>query len=201
MTIDPEKSAPRDIYRHMVAFITPRPIAWVSTINLEGQTNLAPFSYFNGVCPNPPTILFCPTNTRDGKKKDTLRNIEATREFVVNVVSDSIREKMNATSAEIPPEISEFDACGLTAVPSTKVKSPRVKESLVNLECVLHDIIGIGDGPLSGNIVIGRIVLIHADDSVLDDSGQIDPAKLDTIGRMGGVTYTRTRERFEMPRP
>ena len=201
MTIDPEKSAPRDIYRHMVAFITPRPIAWVSTINLEGQTNLAPFSYFNGVCPNPPTILFCPTNTRDGKKKDTLRNIEATREFVVNVVADSIREKMNATSAEIPPEISEFDACGLTAVPSTKVKSPRVKESLVNLECVLHDIIGIGDGPLSGNIVIGRIVLIHADDSVLDDSGQIDPAKLDTIGRMGGVTYTRTRERFEMPRP
>src|SRR5438105_2773553 len=195
MTIDPEKSAPRDIYRHMVAFITPRPIAWVSTINLEGQTNLAPFSYFNGVCPNPPTILFCPTNTRDGRKKDTLRNIEATHEFVVNIVSDSLRETMNATSEEFPPEISEFDACGVGAAPSLKVKPPRVKESLVNLECILHDIIRIGDGPLSGNIVIGRIVLIHADDSVLDDSGQIDPATLDTIGRMGGSIYTRTRER------
>jgi flavin reductase (DIM6/NTAB) family NADH-FMN oxidoreductase RutF len=201
MIIDPQHTHVREIYRHMVAFITPRPIAWVSTINRDGQTNLAPFSYFNGVCPNPPTILFCPTNTREGKKKDTLRNIEATREFVVNVVSDAVREKMNATSEEFPPEISEFAACGLASVPSVKVKPPRVKESLVNLECVLHDIVRIGEGPLSGNIVIGRIVLIQADDSVLDDSGQIDPAKLDTIGRMGGITYTRTRERFEMERP
>ena len=201
MTIDPEHVHPRDIYKHMVAFITPRPIAWVSTINLEGQTNLAPFSFFNGVCPNPPTILFCPTNSRHGHKKDTLRNIEATREFVVNVVPNAIREKMNATSAEFPPEISEFAACGLTPVPSVKVKPPRVKESPVNLECVLHDIVRIGDGPLSGNIVIGRIVVIHADESVLDASGQIDPEKLDTIGRMGGTIYTRTRERFEMPRP
>src|SRR5438094_5710375 len=180
MIIDPDQNSPREIYKHMVAFITPRPIAWVSTVNREGQTNLAPFSYFNGVCPNPPTILFCPTNTREGKKKDTLRNIESTREFVVNVVSDAMREKMNATSEEFPPEISEFAACGLASVRSTKVKPPRVKESLVNLECVLHDIVRIGEGPLAGNIVIGRIVLIHADDSVLDDSGQIDPAKLDT---------------------
>src|SRR5947208_5059210 len=104
MIIDPQQAHPRDIYRHMVAFITPRPIAWVSTINPEGQTNLAPFSFFNGVCPNPPTVLFCPTNSREGKKKDTLRNIESTREFVVNVVPDAIREKMNATSDEFPPE-------------------------------------------------------------------------------------------------
>jgi flavin reductase (DIM6/NTAB) family NADH-FMN oxidoreductase RutF len=201
MTIDPTQTHPRDIYLHMVSFITPRPIAWVSTINREGQTNLAPFSFFNGVCPNPPTILFCPTNSRHGKPKDTLRNIEATREFVVNVVPDAIREKMNATSEEFPPEVSEFAACGLASVPSIKVKPPRVKESPVNLECVLHDIIRIGEGPLSGNIVIGRIVMIHADDSVLDESGQIDPAKLDTIGRMGGSIYTRTRERFEMDRP
>jgi flavin reductase (DIM6/NTAB) family NADH-FMN oxidoreductase RutF len=125
MIVDPAHSHPRDIYKHMVSLITPRPIAWVSTINADGQTNLAPFSFFNGVCPNPPTILFCPTNTRHGHKKDTLRNIESTREFVVNVVPDAIREKMNATSEEFPPEISEFDACDLAPVPSIKVKPPR----------------------------------------------------------------------------
>ena len=201
MTIDPEQHSPRDIYRHMVSCITPRPIAWVSTVNTAGQPNLAPFSFFNGVCPNPPTVLFCPTNSRHGKPKDTLRNVEATREFVVNIVSDSIGEKMNATSEEFPPDISEFAACGLAPLQSVKVKPPRVKESLVNLECVLHDIIRIGEGPLSGNIVIGRIVMIHVDDSVLDDSRQIDPARLDTIGRMGGTIYARTRDRFEMDRP
>jgi flavin reductase (DIM6/NTAB) family NADH-FMN oxidoreductase RutF len=201
MTIDPASQHPRDIYKHMVAFITPRPIAWVSTINLDGKTNLAPFSFFNGVCPNPPTILFCPTNSRHGNKKDTLRNIEATREFVVNVVPDAIREKMNATSKEFPPEVSEFAACGLTPVSSTRVNPPRVKESPVNLECLLQDIVRIGDGPLSGNVVIGRIVMIHVDESVLNDAAQIDPEKLDTIGRMGGSIYTRTRDRFEMDRP
>jgi flavin reductase (DIM6/NTAB) family NADH-FMN oxidoreductase RutF len=201
MTIDPEQSDPRQIYRHMVALITPRPIAWVSTVNEKGQTNLAPFSFFNGVCPNPPTVLFCPTNSREGKRKDTLCNIEATGQFVINVVSDALREKMNATSQEFPSDVSEFSACGLEPLDSLKVKPPRVKDSPVNIECVLHDIIRIGSGPLSGNIVIGRIVMLHASESVLDASGQIDPQKLDTIGRMGGATYARTRDRFEMERP
>jgi len=201
MIVDPTTTHPRDIYKHMVSSITPRPIAWVSTVNKDGHTNLAPFSFFNGVCANPPTLLFCPANSRHGKPKDTLLNIEATREFVVNIVPEAIREKMNATSAEFPPEVSEFDACGLAAVPSTRVKPPRVKESPVNIECALHDVIKIGGGPLSGNIVIGRIIMIHIDGSVLDDQGQIDPAKLDTIGRMGGTGYTRTRERFNLERP
>src|SRR5262249_41892164 len=163
-------------------FITPRPIAWVSSISEQGQTNLAPFSFFNGVCPNPPTILFCPTNSRHGKPKDTLVNIEATREFVVNVVPDALGARMNATSQEFPPEVSEFAACGVASSPSIKVKPPRVKESPVNIECELHDIVRIGEGPLSGHIVIGRIVMIHVDEKVLDNSGQIDPARLDTIG-------------------
>src|SRR5262249_34698133 len=123
------------------------------------------------------------------------------REFVVNVVPHAIREKMNATSEEFSPDVSEFVACGLAQVPSVKVKPPCVKESPVNLECVLHDIVRGGEGPLSGNVVIGSIVLIHVDESVLDNSGQIDPEKLDTIGRMGGAIYTRTRDRFEMDRP
>src|SRR5205823_7811100 len=122
MILDPNQLPPREIYKHMVACITPRPIAWVSTVNAQGQTNLAPFSFFNGVCPNPPTVLFCPTNTREGRRKDTVRNIEATREFVINIVSDALREKMNATSEEFPPDISEFAACGLAPVPSVKVR-------------------------------------------------------------------------------
>jgi flavin reductase (DIM6/NTAB) family NADH-FMN oxidoreductase RutF len=202
MLLDPDQLPPREIYRHMVACITPRPIAWVSTISTEGLPNLAPFSFFNGVCPNPPTVLFCPTNTRDGKRKDTVRNIEATREFVINIVPERLAQLMNSTSKEFPPEISEFAACGLAPLASTKVRPPRVIESPVHLECVLHDIVRIGDGPLSGNIVIGRIVLMHVADEVFDTTGNnIDPARLDTIGRMGTNLYTRTRDRFAMDRP
>src|SRR3954454_3554964 len=120
MLFDPSYHHPRDVYRHLISAITPRPIAWVSTVNADGQPNLAPFSFFNGVCPNPPTVLFCPTNTRDGRRKDTVRNVEATHEFVVNVVPFAVAERMNATSAEYPPEVSEFAACGLTPVPSLK---------------------------------------------------------------------------------
>jgi flavin reductase (DIM6/NTAB) family NADH-FMN oxidoreductase RutF len=191
------------MYRHMIASITPRPIAWVSTVNIEGQPNLAPFSFFNGVCPNPPTVLFCPTNNRDGKGKDTVRNVEATREFVISVVPDRLARKMNATSEEFPPEVNEFTTCRVATTPSTKVKPPRVAESPIQMECMLHDIIHIGaaDAPLAGNIVIGRIVLMHVSDDVLDGSGNIDPGKLDTIGRMGASWYSRTRERFEMRRP
>jgi flavin reductase (DIM6/NTAB) family NADH-FMN oxidoreductase RutF len=203
MLFDPTHHHPRDVYRHLIAAITPRPIAWVSTVNGDGQPNLAPFSFFNGVCPNPPTVLFCPTNTREGRRKDTVRNVEATREFVINVVPHRLARLMNATSEEFPPDVNEFAACGLATVPSVRVKPPRVKESPVQMECVLHDIVHIGapDGPLAGNIVIGRVVLMHIADDVLDSNGQIDPAKLDTIGRMGGNFYSTTRDRFEMPRP
>jgi flavin reductase (DIM6/NTAB) family NADH-FMN oxidoreductase RutF len=201
LTIDPETTAPRDVYRHMIACITPRPIAWVSTISARGITNLAPFSFFNGVGATPPTVVFSPVNRRDGSRKDTVLNVEATREFVVNIVSEPLAQKMNACSAEFPHETSEFERCGLTAIPSRRVRPPRVKESHVHLECVLWDIIRIGDGPLAANLVIGRIVLIEVNDAVLDERGEIDPSKLDTIGRMGGSLYARTRDRFAMERP
>lgn len=166
-----------------------------------GHSHLAPFSFFNGVGANPPAIIFSPLNRRDGSRKDTVRNIESTPEFVVNVVSYRLGEPMNATSADLPYETSEFDQCGLTPEPSLRVRPPRVKEAAVQMECVLHDLIRIGEGPLSGNLVIGRILLMHADDAVLDANGQIDPAKLDTIGRMGAALYARTTDRFEMERP
>lgn len=201
MIIDPDKSSPRDVYRVMISCITPRPIAWVSTISPNGIPNLAPFSFFNGVGANPPTVLFCPVNRRDGSKKDTLVNVAATKEFVVNIVPFSLARPMNDTSAELPYEVNEFETAGLATAPSLKVKPPRVKDAPVHMECVLHQIVNVGEGALGANIVIGRIVCIEADDAVLDADGQIDPEKLDTIGRMGGQLYARTTDRFELARP
>lgn len=201
MQLDPATATPREVYQAMIACITPRPIAWVSTVSPRGIPNLAPFSFFNGVGANPPTIVFSPVNRRDGSRKDTLINIEATPEFVVNIVPFALAGPMNESSAELPYEVSEFEKTGLTATPAVKVKAPRVKEAPVHFECVLHQIVKVGDGPLGANLVIGRIVWIDVADRVLGADGQIDPQKLDTIGRMGGNLYSRTTERFELPRP
>ena len=201
MIIDPQRASSRDVYRQMICCIIPRPIAWVSSISVDGVPNLAPFSFFNGVGANPPSIVFSPVNKRDGSRKDTVVNIEATREFVVNVVSFAQAGKMNGTSAEYAPEVNEFAACGLSEAPAERVAAPRVKEALVHLECVLDRIVPVGSGPLAANLVIGRIVLIHAEDSVLDEHGMIDPGNLDAIGRLGGNAYTRITERFDIARP
>src|SRR5579862_289794 len=138
MLIEPEKSNPRDVYRVMISCITPRPIAWVSTISPNGIPNLAPFSFFNGVGANPPTVLFCPVNRRDGSKKDTLINVAATKEFVVNVVPFALARPMNDTSADLPYEVNEFETAGVIAAPSLKVKPPRVKGAPIPIEGVLH---------------------------------------------------------------
>ena len=201
MLIDVTTTAPRDIYKVLIACITPRPIAWVSTLSPNGVPNLAPFSFFNGIGANPPSVLFCPVNRRDGSKKDTLLNIEATREFVVNVVPFSLAKPMNDTSADLAYEVNEFETAGVDAAPSLKVKPPRVKESPVYMECVLHQIVYVGDGPLGANVVIGRIVCLEVADSVLGTDGQIDARKLDTVGRMGGSLYSRTTDLFELQRP
>lgn len=201
MRIDPAAIPVRDMYRMMISVITPRPIAWVSTVSPRGIPNLAPFSFFNGVAANPPTVVFSPVNRRDGSKKDTILNIEQTPEFVVNVVSFGQAGPMNDTSAELPYEESEFEKCGLTPLPGEKVRPPRVKEAQVHLECVLHQIVHVGEGPLAANLVIGRIVLMHVDEAVLGADGLPDPRKLDTIGRMGGEAYARTTDLFELPRP
>lgn len=201
MTIDPTTAPISEMYRHLTACITPRPIAWVSTLSPNGISNLAPFSFFNGVGANPPTVVFSPLNRRDGSKKDTLLNLEKNPEFVINIVSASLVERMNATSAELPYETDEFEFAELAVSPSEKVGPPRVRDAGAHLECVVHQIIPVGDGPLSANLVIGRIVLLHANDNLLDPSGQIDPDKLDTVGRMGAIAYTHTRDRFNLDRP
>jgi len=191
----------QDIYRLCITFVNPRPIGFVSSLSADGVRNLAPFSFFNMVCANPPTLIFCAGRTRDGAKKDSLVNVEATRAFVVAVVTNAMAEAMNQTSAPYPPEIDEFAAVGFTPKPATIVKPALVGESPVNCECVLDRIVDYGDHPGASSVVFGRIVALHVNDDYLADDGLLDPEKLQTIGRMGRGTYSRTTDRFDLPRP
>jgi flavin reductase (DIM6/NTAB) family NADH-FMN oxidoreductase RutF len=200
MKFDPNEMGIREVYTLMVQLITPRPIAWVSTISETGVTNLAPYSFFNGVGANPPSVLFCPVNRRDGSRKDSLANVLATKEFVVNVVSSQHADVMNKTSADFGPEISEFDQLKIEAVESVKIKPPRVASSLAQFECKLLQHIELAKGPAGANVVIGEIVMLHVEDSIVDD-GIISPDGIDSIGRLGGKAYTRTTDRFELDRP
>jgi flavin reductase (DIM6/NTAB) family NADH-FMN oxidoreductase RutF len=203
--LDPAQIAANDIYKLMIGMIVPRPIAFVSSVDAAGVRNLAPFSYFTACSSNPPVVCFC-TTIRSGQQpyKDTLRNIEATGEFVVNIVSEEFAAQMNMCSADVPPEVDEFALSGLTPLASDFVKPPRVAESKVQMECRLHQIVRVSEKPGGGVLVLGEVLRFHVLESLFDDqkSGyKIDPDKLLAIGRMGGPTYTRTRDRFNMERP
>ena len=201
MIVDFSALPTADIYRWMTSTILPRPIAWVSTISAEGRTNLAPFSFFQGITAQPPTLMFVPVNDRHGKKKDTLRHIEEVPEFVVNLVPFALAEAMNATAATLPYGESEFERFGIAATPGTRVRPPRVAAAPVSFECTLHSIVPIGEGALAANVVFGRIHLVHVAEAVLGPDGRPDPGRLDLIGRLGGDLYTRTTERFALERP
>ena len=201
MLIDVAATHPLDVYRRLVEIVTPRPIAWVTSINPEGQVNLAPFSFYNAFSANPPVVVFSPTLRRDGTRKDTLRNVEATGEFVLNAAVEALAEQINVSSSELPPGQSEVELAGLTLRPSLKVRPPRIAEAPVHMECRLVQIVPLGTGPVAGNLVIGQIVAIHVDDALLDAGGRIDPRKLRTIARLGGDYYCRTSDLFEMKRP
>jgi flavin reductase (DIM6/NTAB) family NADH-FMN oxidoreductase RutF len=189
----------------MTGVIVPRPIALVSTMDRDGVANLAPFSFFCGVGSVPPTLLFCPA-LRPGRaadrapRKDTLRNVEETGEFVVNVVSESIADAANATAADVPPEVDEFQLSGLTAVPGEVVRAPRVAESPAQMECKLLQVIYTSHKPGGGVIVLGEIVRFHVRAELVDNF-RVDPAGLDAVGRMAGNTWVRTRDRVELIRP
>lgn len=201
MTIDFSGLAPREAYAWMTGTILPRPIAWVSTVSAEGRTNLAPFSFFQGVTSNPPTLMFSPVNTRDGTKKDTVRNLEQVPEFVVNLVSFALAEAMNATAATLPYGESESERFGIAMAASTQVRPPRVAAAPAAFECVVSRIVDIGEGAFAAHVVFGRILLAHVQEAVLGADGRPDPGKLDLIGRLGGSGYTRTTDRFELGRP
>ncbi|PAW66639.1 MAG: flavin reductase [Opitutia bacterium Tous-C1TDCM] len=201
MEIDFAGLKAREAYAWMIATILPRPVAWVATVSPDGKTNLAPFSFFQGVTANPPTLMFVPVNTREGAKKDTVRNIEATGEFVVNLVPFVLVEAMSATSASLPYGESEFEKFGIAAAPSTTVRPPRVAAAPVAFECKLDRIVTIGEGPLAANVVFGKILRVHVADAVLGADGKPDAGKMDLIARLGGDGYARTTERFELERP
>jgi flavin reductase (DIM6/NTAB) family NADH-FMN oxidoreductase RutF len=201
MIIDVSSADVVAVYRALVGVVAPRPIAWVTTIDGLGRVNLAPFSFFNAFGANPPVVVFSPTLRRDGTRKDTLLNLDAVGEFVLNAAVEGLAEKMNATAKDLPWGESEADFAGLTLQPSIKVRPPRVAESPVHLECRVRQIMSIGDGPIAANLVIGEVLLLHIDDSVLDERGAVDPRRLRTIARLGGDFYCRATDLFEMERP
>jgi flavin reductase (DIM6/NTAB) family NADH-FMN oxidoreductase RutF len=201
MEFDPASLSRGQIYQQMVRIITPRPIAWVSTRSNAGVDNLAPYSYFNAVGSNPPLLMFCPANKPDGSKKDSLRNIEENGEFVVNIVSFDVAEQMNQSSAAYDSETSEFDTCNLTRGESKLVKPPRVAEARAHFECALHTVLNLGTGAGGANLVLGNIVAFHVEDDLLNEDGLTDPGKLDAVGRLGGLSYCRTNDRFDLDRP
>ena len=199
-----------ELYNILISSVAPRPIAWVSSLSAEGRPNLAPFSFFNCVCAEPPLLAFAPglrspkepagIDAEQGTAKDTLRNIRETKEFVVSVVTYDLREAMNLSSGDYDATINEFEVAKLTPQASTRVRPARVGESPVSFECKLHQILNFSTGPNGGSLVIGEVVAIHLDDAHLTDD-RIDRNSLDLIGRMGGTQYTRTKDRFEMVRP
>lgn len=192
MKINPQKTSHRDIFSTMLSAIAPRPVAFVSTLNKKGVPNLAPFSFFNGFGSNPPILVFSPSRRgRDNTTKHTFENVKQSREAVVNVVSYSMVEQMNLTSSDYPDEVSEFEKAGFTPLQSEMVKPFRVKESPVQMECEVRDIIETNNAGGAGNLVICEIVLFYIADEVLDANGKIDQNKIDLVGRLGGAYYCR----------
>jgi len=200
MEISPESRSIQDIYKILIGTVLPRPIAWVSTIDTSGNLNLAPFSFFTVASVNPPILCFSPLLKENSIEKDTLLNIKQTREFVVNIVSHSLAQPMNRTSAPYPSRVNEFEAAGVSARQSTFVKPPCVADSLVNFECKLHQIIPLGSEPMAGNLVLGKVCNIHIHPDIVRN-GEVDGETLDAVGRLWGNMYTTIRDCFEMERP
>lgn len=201
-TIQVSETPWREAYSRLTEIIQPRPIALASTINAELGPNLAPFSFFTIVSSNPLYLAFSPQiAARNGNKKDTLLNIERHPEFVIATVTESIAERVNAASTPLPHGESEFDFTGLTPVPAQKVKAFCVKESPINMECSLVEIRSYGSEGGAGNLIVGRIELIHIDESVLDANGRVDPGLLQAVARMGGEDWCTSRDRFSYARP
>jgi flavin reductase (DIM6/NTAB) family NADH-FMN oxidoreductase RutF len=201
--VDPRALSPSSAYQWMAATILPRPIAWVSTLNEDGSANLAPFSFFTGVGADPPTCLICvsrKSRVEAGAKKDTWANVERTGELVINAVPDALAHAMNATSKEYPRGVDEFEAAGVTKAASERVAPPRVAEAPVALECRLQQIVEVGRAGEGTAVIICEILLWHVHDDILAE-GRADAGKLDLVGRLGGASYSRTRDRFDLVRP
>lgn len=193
LVIDPQTTPISDLHQFMVSSVAPRPIAFVSTVDTEGVANLAPYSFFNAFSSNPPILVFSSNRrVQDGTTKDTLTNIEATRECVINVVSHNIAQQMSLTSVNFPSDVSEFDKAGLTPIASDLVRPFRVAESPVQMECRVEQILPLGTEGGAGHLIVCRVVRMHISEAVLDsEKRRIDPHKIDLVGRLGRFYYTR----------
>ncbi|WP_020600515.1 flavin reductase family protein [Spirosoma panaciterrae] len=206
-TVNPADLAPNEFYRYMIGTVGPRPIAFASTVDAHGNINLSPFSFFNIAGYNPPTLIFIPTINRHGHKKHTLLNLEEVGEVVINIVNYAMVEQMSLTSAEFERGINEFEKGGFTAIPSDRVRPPRVAESPASYECLVRQIIPMNqraaDSPGAGHLVICEIVMAHFQEAIFDEKGLIDPHRIDLIGRMGADWYARAQGDavFEVARP
>jgi flavin reductase (DIM6/NTAB) family NADH-FMN oxidoreductase RutF len=201
LAFDPANHSTGEIYKLMIGSIVPRPIALVSSVDEANVRNLAPFSYFTACSANPPVVVFCPMlRPLPPMAKDTLRNVMATREFVVNIVSEEFVERMNATAAQVGPEVDEFELSGLTPLASELIKPARVAESHVHMECRLLQVVHVSEQPGGGSVVLGEVLRFHVSEDYIEDF-RIDPDKLRAVGRMAGSTYARTTDRFELERP
>ncbi len=194
LEFDPAKIERREIYRLLTGSVVPRPIGWASTVNGKGVSNLAPFSFFTVVCVAPPMISLTIARNPDGSEKHTLKNAKETGEFCFNVVTTPIWKEMVDSANGIPEDESEFDATGLTPIPSVKIKSPRVKEAPIHFECKLNQVIELG--PNKHPLLIGEVVYFHVDPSVMTGE-YIDMKKLDPLGRLNGFYYSTLGEILE----
>ncbi|MCF7559847.1 flavin reductase family protein [Sabulilitoribacter multivorans] len=202
-SFDPKTLATNNLHSYLLSAVAPRPIAFASTMDADGNPNLSPFSFFNVFSSNPPIMIFSPSRrVRDNTTKHTLQNVEATKEVVINVVNYDMVHQMSLSSTEYPEKVNEFEKSGLTMLKSDIVKPFRVAESPVQFECRVNDIIKLGTEGGAGNLIICEVVKLHIDDDVLDENGTIDQKKLDLVARAGGSFYSRAKKGFfEIPKP
>lgn len=201
MQLDFSRLEPLERYRWLASTITPRPIAWVSSVSVDGVSNLAPFSFFTVISDDPATLLINVNHRADGGLKDTLLNVQASGELVIQLVSFAQAEAMNASAALLPYGISEFEQCGIASLPSVQVKPPRVAGAAIAFECRLVEAMPYPAASPNCHLLFAEVLLAHIDDAVLNEQGRIDSQQLDLIGRLGGSGYTRTLQRFELQRP
>src|SRR5688572_21703259 len=203
-TIIPQETDTAALQMLMQGAIAPRPVAFASTTDGNGNVNLSPFSFFNMFSTNPPILIFSPARrVRDNTTKHTLENAIATKEVVINIGHFDIVEQMSLASVEYPDGVNEFIKSGLTPLASTVVKAPRVAESFVAFECKVNEVIHLGQEGGAGNLVICEVLLAHVNEAVLDEKGKIDPFKMDYVSRLGGDWYARIipEALFELPKP
>lgn len=203
ITISPKDISTREVHAHLLGAVSPRPIAFASTIDSDGHVNLAPFSFFNVFSANPPILVFSPARRgRDKTTKHTFENLKKVKEVVINIVNYDMVQQVSLASTDYEEKVNEFVKAGFTEIPSEKIRPPRVAEAPVQMECIVKEIIELGTEGGAGNLIICEVVLFHIKKEILDEHGTIDPFKIDTVSRLGGNWYSRAKNGlFSVPKP